>query len=322
MSSSRPVIAITPGEPAGIGPELVLQLLGSPVNARVVVIADSGLLAERARRLDLDATLPDWAGQDEAGFYLLPVTLNRRSQPGVLDPANADYVLEALDVATDGCLRHEFDAMVTGPVHKAVINQAGHDFTGHTEYLAQRSNTNRVVMMLTGGGMRVALATTHLPLVEVPAAITADLLEHTLRIIDHGLRKYFGLERPRISVCGLNPHAGEDGHLGREEIEIMQPVINRLTREGLDVSGPIPADTAFTQRALQGADVVLAMYHDQGLAVLKHASFGKAINITLGLPFIRTSVDHGTALELAGTGKASTDSLVEAMTLAIDLARP
>ena len=241
--------------------------------------------------------------------------------PGQMSVANADYVLKTLDVAIDGCLSGEFDAMVTGPVNKAIINDAGHPFTGHTEYLAQRAGVERVVMMLTAGDLRVALATTHLPLAAVPGAIDQRLLEQTLTIIDHDLRRYFGFSQPRIAVCGLNPHAGESGHLGREEIDIISPAIEAMRAKGLSLLGPLPADTAFTPEALKHCDVVLAMYHDQGLPVLKHAGFGKAVNITLGLPFIRTSVDHGTALDLAGTGKANTDSLNEALGSALSMAR-
>jgi len=321
MNNNYPVIAITPGEPAGIGPDLVLQLDDAAIDARLVIIADPQLLRDRATRLGIEYRLQEWKQQTAPGLYVLPVPLRQPCTAGQLDPANADYVLQTLDTAIDGCLRGEFAAMVTGPVHKAVINEAGHSFTGHTEYLAQRAGVDRVVMMLTGGTMRVALATTHLSLSAVPAAITPELLRQVLTIIDHDLRTHFSIDHPRISVCGLNPHAGEDGHLGREEIDIIRPVIDELNERGMDLRGPLPADTAFTVEALQKVDAILAMYHDQGLPVLKHASFGNAINITLGLPFIRSSVDHGTALELAGAGKASNESLIAALSLAIELAR-
>jgi 4-hydroxythreonine-4-phosphate dehydrogenase len=239
---------------------------------------------------------------------------------GRLDPANARQVIALLDRAIDGCLAGEFDAMVTAPVQKSVINEAGVAFTGHTEYLADRTRTARVVMMLVGGGLRVALATTHLALAEVPRAITASALEETLRILDADLRRRFGIERPRILVAGLNPHAGESGYLGREEIEVITPVIRALAAEGLAVSGPYPADTLYTPAVLEGADATLAMFHDQGLPVLKHASFGRGVNVTLGLPFVRTSVDHGTALDRAGHGEVDPGSLREALALALELA--
>jgi 4-hydroxythreonine-4-phosphate dehydrogenase len=239
---------------------------------------------------------------------------------GRLDPANARHVIALLDRAIDGCLGGEFDAMVTAPVQKSVINDAGMPFSGHTEYLAERTATAHVVMMLVGGGLRVALATTHLPLARVAAAITAESLERTLRIVDADLRKRFGIARPRILVAGLNPHAGEAGYLGREEIEVITPVIERLAAEGIGVSGPFPADTLYTPTVLAGADATVAMFHDQGLPVLKHASFGRGVNVTLGLPIIRTSVDHGTALDRAGGGEVDPGSLREAVGLALELA--
>jgi 4-hydroxythreonine-4-phosphate dehydrogenase len=236
--------------------------------------------------------------------------------PGRLDPANAPYVLAVLDAATDGCLAGRFDAMVTAPVHKGVINEAGVRFTGHTEYLAERCGAPLPVMLLAGGGLRVALATTHLPLAHVSSAITAQRLEGVLRVLDADLRAKFGIAAPRILVCGLNPHAGEGGHLGREEIEVIEPTLERLRAQGLHLTGPVPADTAFLPARVAGHDAVLAMFHDQGLPVLKHASFGHAVNVTLGLPIVRTSVDHGTALDLAGTGRADPGSLRAALHLA------
>ena len=245
------------------------------------------------------------------------VPLLRARVPGRLDPANSRYVLAVLERAIRGCLSGEYHAMVTAPVQKSVINDAGIAFTGHTEFLAEKARTDHVVMMLVGGGLRVALATTHLPLAEVPRAITQDLIVKSLRVLDRDLRARFGIRRPRILVAGLNPHSGESGHLGREDLEIIAPAIKA---SGVDAAGPIPADTLFVPERLKHADAVLAMYHDQGLPVLKYASFGRGVNVTLGLPFVRTSVDHGTALDLAGTGKADPGSLIEAVKLAIELA--
>ena len=320
MSRQLPVLAVTPGEPAGIGPDLVLEISQQPIDARIVVIADPDLMRARAHQLKVPFAIPEWSQQAQAGAYLIPVKLKQEAVAGQMSPANAGYVLNTLDTAIDGCLSGEFNAMVTGPVNKAVINEAGHPFTGHTEYLAKRAGIEKVVMMLAAGNLRVALATTHLPLASVPAAITRPMLEQTLTIIDHDLQQHFGIARPRIAVCGLNPHAGEGGHLGREEIDVISPAIKVMRAKGLNVLGPLPADTAFTPAALEQCDVVLAMYHDQGLPVLKHAGFGHAVNVTLGLPFIRTSVDHGTALDLAGTGQAKSDSLKTAIETAISMA--
>ena len=269
-------------------------------NAELVVIGDRTLLAGAPR--------------------VEHVPLARPATPGRLDAANARYVLAVLDRAISGCLQGEFAAMVTAPVQKSVINDAGIAFTGHTEYLAERAATEHVVMMLVGGGLRVALATTHLPLSDVPRAITADALLKTLRVLDRDLRQRFRLPQPRILVAGVNPHSGESGHLGREDIEVVRPAIAAARAAGIDASGPIPADTLFVPERLKNADAVLAMYHDQGLPVLKYASFGRGVNVTLGLPFVRTSVDHGTALDLAGTGRADPGSLREALELAIELA--
>ena len=262
----------------------------------------------------------DPAGEPRAGVELLHVPLRRKARPGRLDRRNADYVLALLDRASDGCMAREFAGLVTAPVHKGIINDAGLPFTGHTEYLARRSGTRLPVMMLVGGGMRVALATTHLPLREVAEAITASRLTSVVSTLERELRERFGLPKPRIVVCGLNPHAGEGGHLGNEEIDVIGPTLKRLARRGIDASGPVPADTAFLPAVLDGCDAVLAMYHDQGLPVLKHASFGHAVNVTLGLPYVRTSVDHGTALEIAGTGQADPGSLLAAVGLATELA--
>lgn len=305
------VIAVTSGEPAGIGPEICLRLSGRECAARVVVLGDRSLFAARAERLGLSGD----------GLDVLHVPLRRPAQAGRLDAGNAPYVLEMLDRALAGCRSGEFAAMVTAPVHKGIINEAGIPFTGHTEYLAEKTGTPRVVMMLAGAGLRVALATTHLPLKEVPAAITQPNLETTIRILHADLVGKFGIARPRILVAGLNPHAGEGGHIGREEIEVIAPVLEKLRGEGMDLAGPLPADTLFTRGVLDGTDAQLAMYHDQGLAVLKYAAFEDGINITLGLPIIRTSVDHGTALDLAGSGRADPRSLFAAVDLAAELAR-
>jgi 4-hydroxythreonine-4-phosphate dehydrogenase len=314
-----PLVAVTAGEPAGIGPELCMMLARRKLPARVVFIADEQLLRERTLRPG--SVLPHWNGPaDSAGFSVLHVPLARPARPGLLDPANSPYVLRTLEIAADGCRDGRFDAMATAPVHKAVINDAGIAFTGHTEFLADRLGAPQVVMMLAGGGMRVALATTHLPLRDVAAAITREGLERTLRVLHGDLVTRFAITRPRILVAGLNPHAGESGHLGREDIDIITPVLDRLRAEGYALEGPLPADTLFQPEKLKHCDCVLAMYHDQGLPVLKYASFGGGINITLGLPVIRTSVDHGTALELAGSGRASCESLVAAVELAAELA--
>jgi len=290
---------LTSGEPAGIGPELCVRLARQ---MDVTVIGDQSLLA--------------------GAPHVEHVPLAQAAVAGRLDPANAPYVLATLDRAIRGCLSGEYAAMVTAPVQKSVINDAGIAFTGHTEYLAEHSKTSHVVMMLVGGGLRVALATTHLPLTDVPRAITRNGVLASLRVLDADLKRRFRIARPRILVAGLNPHSGESGHLGREDIEVIAPAIAAACAAGIEASGPIPADTLFVPERLKGADAVLAMYHDQGLPVLKYASFGHGVNVTLGLPFIRTSVDHGTALDLAGSGRADTGSLREALQLAIDLASP
>ena len=322
MSRSSTRLLVTPGEPAGIGPELVCRLADSAPD--LVAVADPELLDATARQLGLALKIHPLAAPDgliPAGHLgCLPVALRAPVRPGRLDPANAPYVIETLRRAAACCLAGTAAGMVTAPVHKGVINDAGVAFSGHTEFLAECAGVDRVVMMLAAGRLRVALVTTHLPLTAVPAAITAPLLERTLEILHAELQARFGLPRPRILVLGLNPHAGEGGHLGREEIEVIEPVLERLRADGLCLEGPLPADTAFLPERLEGADAVLAMYHDQGLPVLKYAGFGRAVNITLGLPFIRTSVDHGTALDLAGSGRADTGSLAEAIALARQLA--
>jgi len=310
LKTAKPVIAVTSGEPAGIGPELCLALTEREFPARLLVLGDRQLIEERARLL----------GRSTAGLEILHTPLAAPSTPGKLDVRNAGYVLALLDRALAGCVSGEYAALVTGPLHKGVINDAGIPFTGHTEYLAGKTGTPRVVMMLAGAGLRVALATTHLPLKDVPAAITPQELETTIRILHADLRTKFGFAHPRILVAGLNPHAGEDGHMGREEIEVITPVLQKLRAAGMDLVGPLPADTLFTKKVLAGSHAQLAMYHDQGLAVLKYAAFDEGINVTLGLPIIRTSVDHGTAFDLAGTGQASPTSLFAAVDAAIDMA--
>lgn len=308
-------IAITTGEPAGVGPELCARLADRLWPAPLVLIGDRDLLRQRGV-----PPLPEFDPTDPAPLSVRHVPLRAPSMPGRLEPANASYVLEVLDTAIDGVLEGTFAAIVTAPIQKSLIADSGRIFTGHTEYLAERSGTPLVVMMLVGAGLRVALVTTHLPLAEVPAAVTPQRLEAVLRILDRDLRRRFGIPRPRILVAGLNPHAGESGHIGREELEVITPVLERLRGEGMTLVGPLPADTLFTPRVIAGSDAQLAMYHDQGLPVLKYASFGNGVNVTLGLPFIRTSVHHGTALDLAGTGRADPGSLFEAVTLACLLA--
>jgi 4-hydroxythreonine-4-phosphate dehydrogenase len=317
-------IAVTSGEPAGIGPDLCTALLDSPPRGcRIVLVGDGSLFGRTRRRIrGARAVAPfDPRGTPRPGIELLHVPLAADCKPGQLDPANARYVLDTLDAAIGGCAAGAFQAIVTAPVQKSIINEAGIRFTGHTEYLAHSTGTGLPVMMLVGGGLRVALATTHLPLRKVSAAITPARLEAVLRIVDADLRSMFGLRQPRLLVLGLNPHAGEGGHLGREEIEVIEPVLARLRAAGLRLAGPVPADTAFLPKQLAGCDAVVAMFHDQGLPPLKQASFGRAVNVTLGLPLVRTSVDHGTALDLAGTGKADPGSLHAALALALELSR-
>lgn len=319
-----PRILITPGEPSGIGPDICIQLSQEPASSNldaydITVIADPELLESRAHQLGLPIHIIDSQNNGDptaktpGSIQVLPVTLGQPAVCGQADPGNANYTLKTLQIAVQSCLSGRFDAMVTGPVNKGVINDAGIPFSGHTEYLAGLCETKQVVMMLSVPDLKVALATTHLPISQVSQAITSELLEKTLCILHQDLTRLFAITNPRILVCGLNPHAGENGHMGREEIDTIIPVIKKLRGEGLNISGPTPADTAFTKDSMQRADVILAMYHDQGLAVLKHMGFGKAVNTTLGLPIIRTSVDHGTALEIAGTGKANISSMVAAI---------
>lgn len=322
-------LVITPGEPAGIGPELLLQLIQQPgrlpQDCTLIAVADPELLRSRAAMLGLPLTLIEWQPGKNVSparaseLYILPVALTAPCLPGQLNVDNAAYVLETLRTATQLCLDKHVDAMVTAPVHKGVINDAGFAFSGHTEFLAQQCQVTLTVMMLATEGLRVALATTHLPLKDVAAAINAPMLMRILRILNEDLKHKFGIARPQILVCGLNPHAGEGGHLGREEIEVITPVLDLMRAEGMQLNGPLPADTLFTDKYLSKADAVLAMYHDQGLPVLKYKGFGRASNITLGLPIIRTSVDHGTALDLAGSGKADNGSLINAIETACQM---
>lgn len=343
MTSSLPIIALTTGEPAGIGPELTLMLAAaeSPPPATMVAVGDPQLLSQRAAQLGLEVAIEVSAPGEALSpprpgvLPVWPVALQAPSQPGRLDPINGTYVLETLDLAIAACRRGHADAMVTAPIHKGAIIDGGcRGFTGHTEYLRDACGVEEVVMMLATDNalhgmangdahcpLRVALATTHLPLREVADAISAERLERVLRILVGDLRRHFGIESPRILVCGLNPHAGEGGHLGTEDAEIIEPTLARLRDQGFDLEGPLPADTLFTPHHLQGADAVLAMYHDQGLPVLKYAGFGRGANITLGLPIVRTSVDHGTALDLAGSGEADPGSLQVALALAAGMVR-
>lgn len=314
MSTSRadvrPRLVLTSGEPAGIGPELCVQLLsGEFRDCHITILGDRNLLHDRARAIGLDTH----------SLTILHRPLAVPSEAGKLDVANAGYVLGLLDAALAGVRSGEFDAMVTAPVQKSVIAASGVRFSGHTEYLAEQSGAAKPVMMLTAGSLRVALATTHLPLRRVPDALTTAGLIEILTLIDADLRRWWGLARPRLTVCGLNPHAGEDGLLGDEEQRIIAPALQAVRARGIDVTGPVPADTAFIPREIAKTDAFLAMFHDQGLPVLKHAGFGHAVNVTLGLPFVRTSVDHGTALSLAGTGRADVGSLAAAVDLAVEL---
>lgn len=324
ITNSTPRIALTSGEPAGIGPDLCIQLAQQKQACELIVIADPELLKQRAKLLGLDISIIFFdpikeAQPSKAGnITVLPVQLNNKASCGQLLTENSRYVIETIQLATQGCLNGLFDAMVTAPVHKGIINDANIIFTGHTEFIADMTG-GHPVMMLATEGLRVALVTTHLPLSQVSKAITVDRLNKVITLLDKDLKKYFSVTSPKILVCGLNPHAGESGHLGTEEIDTIEPTLNSLRKLGLNLHGPIPADTLFTPKYLESADAVLAMYHDQGLPVLKYKGFGQAVNITLGLPIIRTSVDHGTALDLAGTGKANLGSLKFAVKTALEM---
>lgn len=317
---------LTPGEPAGIGPDICLQLAQQPCPAELIAVADPDLLRQRAAQLGLGLELTRWDPSQPARsnhaseLRYSPVPLAAPVRPGTLNPANGPYVLETLRTAVQHCQNGDANGLVTGPVHKGVINQSGTAFTGHTEFLAELTAAKQEVMMLATPGLRVALVTTHLPLSAIPAAITRERLEAVIRVLHAEMQNRFAIPRPHILVCGLNPHAGEDGHLGSEEQQIIEPLLQDLRAEGIDLEGPLPADTLFRPDNLQRADAVLAMYHDQGLPVLKHMGFKRAINITLGLPILRVSVDHGTALDLAGSGRADPSSLSYAVETAIAMA--
>lgn len=332
--NALPRLAITTGEPAGIGPDLVLELASKTQSyqndAQLVVIANKKMMQQRATQLSIEIDFIDFVESSTSTankigeITILDTPCSDPVEAGQLNAKNSNYVIETLKLAALECKdknNHKlFDAMVTAPLHKGIINDAGIEFTGHTEFLAELTNAELPVMMLAAGSLRVALATTHLPLKDVSSAITKHSLRQVIEILNHDLIHKFGIKAPRILICGLNPHAGEGGHLGMEEIDTIQPVINSLKNDGLNLTGPLPADTLFTPKYLEQADAVLAMFHDQGLPVLKNVGFGKAVNITLGLPIIRTSVDHGTALDLAGTGKASSTSMVAAINTAIEMA--
>jgi len=316
-------IAVTPGEPAGIGPDLLLRLIQEPHPCELIAYADPGLLETRAKLLNLPLRLrpPNGSPLQAGELAIRPIPLRAAARPAHLDAANSPYVIETLERAVADCTTGVVAALVTGPVNKAVINDAGIVFNGHTEFLADKTRSPQVVMLLASQNLKVALATTHLPLKDVPGAISGDLLATVLDILHRDLRCKFALENPCILVCGLNPHAGESGHMGREEIDTIIPALAKARARGIDARGPYPADTLFTPRQLEQGDAVLAMYHDQGLPVLKYQGFGQAVNITLGLPIIRTSVDHGTALDLAGTGQADPGSFREAIRYAIFMAK-
>ena len=320
-----PKIILSTGEPGGIGPDILIKGCYQSFAAALVVIGDPGMIAHRARRLGLDVRILECDGLPEAAIHqpgvlqVIPESLEDHSSPGQLNPGNSRYVVRCIDGAVDRCLSGQFDAMVTAPVHKGVINEAGISFSGHTEWIAKRTGVEQPVMLLAGANIKVCLATTHLSVRDVPDQITGDRLEKVLTVMLQEFRRLFGLERPKIGVCGLNPHAGEGGHLGTEEIDTIIPVIRKFQQAGHWVYGPFPADTIFTGKYLKQYHGILAMYHDQGLPVVKHAGFGEVVNVTLGLPIIRTSVDHGTALDLAGTGEANESSLVAAINLAIQL---
>lgn len=325
MQNHNNRIVITPGEPAGVGPDLVVALAQQDWPVELVVCADPALLLARANQLNLPLQLREYQqdkpalAQRAGTLTILPVKIAAEVIPGQLDVKNSHYVVETLAKACDGAISGEFAALVTGPVQKSIINDAGIPFIGHTEFFADRSHCSRVVMMLATEELRVALATTHLPLLAVPGAITPASLHEVISILDNDLKTKFGIHQPQIYVCGLNPHAGEGGHMGHEEIDTIIPALDALRLQGINLIGPLPADTLFQPKYLQHADAVLAMYHDQGLPVLKYQGFGRAVNITLGLPFIRTSVDHGTALELAATGSADVGSFITALNLAIKM---
>lgn len=320
-----PRILITPGEPAGIGPDITVQLLQANWPVEIIVVADPNLMLERAKRLGVKLQLSEWQPKNkpivhkQQQLQILPISLNARVVPGELNIDNARYVLDTLKQAALLCASHQVDAIVTGPVHKGLINEAGFPFTGHTEFFAQSCNVTKTVMLFVVDNLKVALATTHIPLAKVSQAITQESLKLTLHVLWRELKQRWGLDDPRILVCGLNPHAGEGGHLGREEIKVILPIITHCRSNGMNIQGPFSADTIFMPKYIAKADVILAMYHDQALPVVKYIGFGHAVNVTLGLPFVRTSVDHGTALDAAKTKRADPGSMIQALNLAIEL---
>jgi 4-hydroxythreonine-4-phosphate dehydrogenase len=325
MKNISPRIFITPGEPAGIGPDITIKSAQAEWPAELIAICDPDLLLQRAKLLDIHLKLNEFdpknpsTAHQPGSLKIIPVRLKAPAIPGKLDVLNASYVLQCLETALDNCL-NPTDALVTGPIHKGLLNDAGIPFTGHTEFLAQRLHCPEVIMLFVIDNLKVALVTTHLPLSQVPAAITQEKLIQIIRLLDKELKYRFAIHQPRILVCGLNPHAGENGHLGREEIDTITPALQKLIAENIHVTGPLPADTIFTEKYLKNTDAILAMYHDQALPVVKYLGFNHAVNVTLGLPIIRTSVDHGTALDIAGTHQADAGSLSAAIQLAIDLA--
>jgi len=325
MSPPIPRLLITPGDPAGIGPELCLKIALESWDAEIIAVADPELLQQYSQLLSIDVEFELWSADQNPTVHtpgklkVLPVELNEKVKPGILSEANAHYVLQTLTLATEQLLLQHADALITGPVNKGIINQSGISFSGHTEFLAEKTTSQQVVMMLACDKFKVALVTTHLPLREVADAITAERLSSVMHVLYRDMQSKFHISEPVIHVCGLNPHAGESGHMGKEEIEVIEPVLDQLRDKGYQLKGPLPADTALTTAGLEGADVTLAMYHDQGLPTLKYAGFGEAVNITLGLPFIRISVDHGTALDLAGTGQANCGSMKSAIKQAIEM---
>ncbi len=325
MNNTIPRLVVSAGEPAGIGPDILLKAINQPYLAEIITIGDPALFHARLKKLNLPIKVQETDLAEEPRcaeknvLKVLPLALNAVVTPGILNAQNADYVLAVLDRCIAACQEHKADAMVTGPIQKSILNSVYPNFSGHTEYLAEKTGSELPVMMLATEGLRVALVTTHAPLRKVPGMITQQRLEKIITILHHDLQHQFKIDQPRIIIAGLNPHAGEDGHLGTEEIEIIEPVIRRLQEKGMNLLGPLPADTLFTDEYLHNADAVLAMYHDQGLPVLKYKGFGNAINITLGLPIIRTSVDHGTALALAGTGTASASSMRLALQSALQI---
>lgn len=323
MNKSANHLILTVGEPAGIGPDIVIDIADQEFDCAITALVDPALMDQRAQLLGSELRCQERADGSLA-FGRLNIDASHKLAasvtPGILNQDNAQYVHDCISTAAEACLSGQYTAMVTAPVHKGIINDAGIPFSGHTELIAELCEINKPVMMLANRNLRVALVTTHLPLSEVPAAINCDNIREVINIVHQDLQSKFGISSPRILVCGLNPHAGEDGHLGREEIEVIIPCMNTLREQGMNITGPIPADTAFAPHMLEQADVVVAMYHDQGLPVIKAAGFGETVNITLGLPIVRTSVDHGTALSLAGTGKAQANSLLAAIEQAQNIA--